>query len=79
MILAKNINDGNCSECGAKKGLYLTINREKGMIWGYVGCIKCGEWITDMPVDELLDAGLITPEEVKSVYGDLKFRIDPDA
>ena len=67
MIIAKDINNGDCPECGAKQALEVTIIREEGIIYGDVSCIKCFEWITDYPSDELLDMGLITSEDIFSL------------
>jgi hypothetical protein len=63
MIIATDINNGDCPECGAKQSLEVRIIREEGFVYGDVSCIKCFEWITDFPSDELLAKGLIASEE----------------
>jgi Zn ribbon nucleic-acid-binding protein len=58
MIIAKRINGGDCPECGAKQSLGVSIIYEDDLVYGDVTCIKCGQWITDLVDDELVDLGI---------------------
>ena len=63
MIVAKNIDDGDCPECGASQSLEISIINEDDLRYGYVSCIKCHVWITDLMPEELVEMGLISSRE----------------
>jgi Zn ribbon nucleic-acid-binding protein len=58
MIIANRIHGGDCPECGATQSLEVSVIREDNVVYGCVSCIECGEWITDLVDDELIDLGI---------------------